>query len=599
MRFSRIVIAALVYLGSIGGPAMLAAGPLVGKAVLQGPAPSGEQVEFDVFLRLRNTQELDALLSNLQNPESPQYHKWLKPSDFHSRFGADPASLQAVAKELNTFGLTPQMLSPQQVHVTGTVAAVQRALQTQLQMATFHNGKKTMVAVGGMSMPPAMTSNNAVLVGLDGFIRIHSNLVKQAVIPENRTSNVGPYWFDDLKEAYKYPSFKALTGKGANIGVLIATGFNPSDMDLYFGHEGLKTPDISEVDVNGGAPFDPNLSDETELDLQQSGGMAPNAHLTLYNVPDLSDASLLAGLSTIVESNTVDVVNMSFGGPEITNTAAYNNGVDMTAILQVFDDLFKQGNAQGITFVAASGDSGALGAPAVACLEANAQPGCGSFVISASWPATDPHVTAVGGTNLVTTMSSTSLESKYISEAAFGDPLAEDIFFGTPASGGFWGSGGGESIFFKKPIYQDLVDTGSNVRTIPDLALHMGGCPLGAVLPCGPDRSSVILVLAGQQIEVIGTSASSPDFVGLLALKIEQLGTRLGNENYDIYTLAALQQLGFPLNAFNTDISGFNGVFSTHKGYNLVLGNGTVNGVDYLLAPGLPTAGTPQTPSNP
>jgi subtilase family serine protease len=599
MRFSKIVVAAFVCLGSIGGPAGFAARPIAERAVLQGPASASEQVEFDVFLRLRNTKELDSLLDELQDPKSRQHHRWLKPAEFHERFGADRSSAEAVVKELNAFGLTTKMMSPQQIHVTGNVDAVQRAFQTQLQRATFHNGRRTMAAVGGMSMPSAMASNQAVVVGLDGFIRMHRHSLKEAAVPENRYSDVGPYWFDDLKEAYSYPSVKVLTGKGVNIGILMSNAFNSSDMDLYFGHEKLATPQITQVDINGGAPFDAELSAETHLDLQQTGGMAPHAKLTLYNLPDLSDASIMAGLTTILESNKVDVVNMSFGGAELFNTEAYNNGADATAILKVYDDMFKQGNAQGITFVASSGDLGALEAPAPACFEANAQQGCGNFLLSASWPATDPHVTAVGGTNLVTTLSSTSLDSKYVSEAAFGDPLTEDIFFGTPASGGFWGSGGGESIIFKKPVYQHLVHTGSKVRTIPDLSLHMGGCPLGAVQPCGPDRSSDVVVIGGQAFGVIGTSASSPDFAGLLALKIEELGTRMGNANYDIYALAALQQIGFPLKVFKTDVDGYNGFYSTHKGYNLVLGNGTVNGVNFLLAPGMPVAGTPQTPSNP
>ncbi|WP_263366806.1 hypothetical protein [Edaphobacter bradus] len=41
------------------------------------------------------------------------------------------------------------------------------------------------------------------------------------------------------------------------------------------------------------------------------------------------------------------------------------------------------------------------------------------------------------------------------------------------------------------------------------------------------------------------------------------------------------------------------GLTTTKKGYNLVLGNGTVDGVNYLLAPNIPVAGIPQTPTNP
>jgi subtilase family serine protease len=127
----------------------------------------------------------------------------------------------------------------------------------------------------------------------------------------------------------------------------------------------------------------------------------------------------------------------------------------------------------------------------------------------------------------------------------------------------------------------------------------MGGCPPGSVVPCGPDRSADVVVIDGGQFNVVGTSASAPDFAGLMALKIERFGTRLGNENYDIYSLGVLQKNGFPLNIFHTDIAGDNGFHTTSSEYNRVLGNGTLNGDNFLLAPVVPVAGTPQTPSNP
>jgi subtilase family serine protease len=176
--------------------------------------------------------------------------------------------------------------------------------------------------------------------------------------------------------------------------------------------------------------------------------------------------------------------------------------------------------------------------------------------------------------------------------------LTEDIFYGTPATGGYWASGGGISIYYKKPDYQFLVNSPSKFRTVPDLALHMGGCPFGSVSPCGPDRSFDWVGIAGAFYGFVGTSASSPDFAGLTALNIERRKSRVGNENLEIYTLAAAQESGL-VHVFHTDIPGFNGVYSTHHGYNLVLGNGTLRGKDFILAPNVPAAGIPQTCSNP
>jgi subtilase family serine protease len=344
--------------------------------------------------------------------------------------------------------------------------------------------------------------------------------------------------------------------------------------------------------------------------------MAPNASIILYNLADLQDSSILAGLTTIIESNVADVVNMSFSGPEAGYIPAYNDGTDFTGILNIYDDFFMEGNALGITFVSSSGDWGALDIPAVACFSASPpQPICGPMEPGIALPASSPHVTAVGGTNLITTFNAKNpadLNSAYVGENADFDALDSDIFFGTSASGAVWGSGGGISLFYKKPTYQRLVSQknlpkdAKKFRTIPDLSLQMGGCPGGTLYfdlhgVCPPDRSFVWEIIGGQQEGVIGTSASSPEFAGLVALKIQSTGARLGNENFDIYSLAAAQENGSGNTVFRNQIEGNNGLYkSTVKGgYNLVIGNGTVIGGDFVQGPGLPVAGKPQTPTNP
>jgi subtilase family serine protease len=569
------------------------------KATLTQRVDSTQTVQFDVFLPLQHKTELASLVETLNDSSSASYHKWLKPSEFKSRFGTSDASVAAVRKQLEAYGLTTELAAPQRIRVTGNAAAVEQAFATQLKSGTYRNGRKTIAAASPISLPGALASNKAVVAGLSGFVRMraHSRRLAQ---PMNRYSSSGPYWFTDLKQAYQYPSYKVYTGKGVTIGVLMSNDYNPADMAAFFAHEKLAVPKMSTVNINGGAPYDPDLSTETHLDMQQTGGMAPNASIVLYNLPDLSDDNIIDGLQTIINDNKADVVNMSFGGPEIFYTPEYNSGQDFTDLLGIYDDLFKQGNAQGITFVASSGDQGALPAPPLACFFPDATSACGSMQASAETPASSPHVTGVGGTNLETTHSATTLDSKYVSEQAYGDPLAIDIFYGTPATGGIWGSGGGESIYYKKPVFQRLVDTGSKkYRTVPDLSGHMGGCPAGSLGTCPDSDSSVAVAIDGGLYAVIGTSASAPDFAGLLALKIERYGKRLGNENPEIYALAALQNIGFPLKVYHDDVPGYNGLYTTKKGYNRVLGNGTVIGVNFLLAPFVPTAGTPQSPSNP
>ena len=585
------------------------------KAVVGASAAAGQAVEFNIYLPLRNRDATEAYLTELHTPGSPLYHQWLTPAQFNAQFGPQASTVSAISNELRAHRLQVTQVHAHSLHVVGTAAGVESAFGAKLATAHFASGKQVLTAATPLRMTPHLEAAGAVVANFSGTIRMKA-LAQRGMVADpkqNRYSPVGPYWFDDLKQAYSYPSYKSLTGKGVTIGILMTPGFNPSDMKLYFSHEKLATPHITTFNVEGGAPYDPNESAETHIDIQHSGGMAPQANIILFNLPDLDDDSILAGLTDIVETNEADVINMSFGGAEALYTAAYNGGVDYTGILGIYDDFFMEGDSLGITFVAASADWGALSTPAVACFSASPPVPCGAMQVGISTPASSPHVTSVGGTNLVTSYNPNkpnSLNSAYVSENADYDALVEDIFYGTSATGAVWGSGGGISLYYKKPSYQTLVSqqylpaSARKWRTIPDVSVEMGGCPFGDLYyelygVCPPDRSADVTALGGELQLFVGTSLSSPDFVGLLALKIQSEGGRLGNENYDIYALAAAQQNGSANQVFRQDIPGNNGYYSTAPGYNLVLGNGTVIGNDFVRGPMLPAAGVPQSTSNP
>ena len=171
--------------------------------------------------------------------------------------------------------------------------------------------------------------------------------------------------------------------------------------------------------------------------------------------------------------------------------------------------------------------------------------------------------------------------------------------------GGYWGAGGGISQHYPKPSYQNLVPTGASMRTVPDIGMQVGGCPAGiSKLPCGPQRSAAFEIFGGRQVGVIGTSVSSPEFAGAVALMIQAYG-RQGNLNTYIYTQAAAQNadLNNPAVAFyHRDIPGFDGAYDTNfltQPYNYMTGNGTPNLRLWLGVPQLKAAGNPQKPSNP
>ena len=566
-----------------------------------------QSVEFDVFLPLQNVDQLDELIHAQHTKGSPSYHQWLTPAEFRARFGPNPHAVERISARLRAAGLTVTGTHSHGIHVSGSVDEVQSAFGMILWNAKTRDGHARLAARRPLALPRDLVEAGAHIAAFSPAVQMRSHASRVSPVPLNRYGTTGPYWFTDLKQAYDFPSVQALDGSGTAIGVVIPSDVLDSDIAAYFAQEKMKPPKIVRRPVFGGTAFaakDGN-SLEAALDVEQSAGMAPGATIVIYSLPDFSEAAVIAGYLNIVEDNAVDIVNSSFGNSEALHIAAYNDGSDFTYLLRLMNEIFKQGNAQGITFVASSGDSGALGLPPLAYLTTTPQDPpvvVGSYRLGVEFPASSPYVTAVGGTNLVTTSQAGSLESKYVSENAFGDPEEPNDPYGVGnlISGGYWGSGGGESVLFAKPDYQTLVKTGAKNRAIPDVSLHMGGCPRGAITPCGNDRSSVVVAWNGGLYLVVGTSASSPEFAGLLALEEQNLGGRLGNVNYQIYAQAAEQEAGTWFSYFQQGIPGYNGYYSTtESGYNMVLGNGTIHARNFIFAPFAEPAGNPQTAGNP
>jgi subtilase family serine protease len=556
-------------------------------------APAG--VRIYVHLPLRNSSALDQLIQAQSTQNSPQYHQFLTPAQFRAQFGPAANDLQTVASTLQTQGFTTAITS-QGVVADAPQSVVERVFNIQLSRRTSMLSRGTpvtlMQANRAPTLPAALTAVHAQVAAFAPLPALRPDYMKTSAtpIPENRFSPIGGYFFDDLKQAYTYPAYQTANGSGKTIGIVAACDFLDSDMAAYFGFENLPVPNIVRRPVDGGSPplsLDNGDCFEVSLDVQQAGGSAPGATIMVYEAPNASITPSFLDMDTaIVEDNKVDVVSTSFGLCELYFTAAYNGGTDFTSLETEFHDIYRQGNAQGITFVNSSGDNGGLG-----CTDTT----FATATTGVEWAANDPDVTAVGGTNLVTSFISGSLQSTYVSENANDDVFSPTS--GEPA-GEVWGSGGGKSTFFGKPIYQYLVRTGASTRTVPDVAMHMGGCPVGAVTPCGPDRSFDYAAVGGFFFGLIGTSASSPEFAGLQAIQDQLIGSRVGNVNYLMYGLAALGTVGHGP-TFHNDIPGFNGVYSTARGYNFVLGNGTPYGSQYVLDPFGPLAGNPQTPSNP
>jgi len=637
-----------------------------------GAADQNSTAHFHVYLPLSNTAALDQLLQSQTDSNSPNYHRWLTPAQFKQQFGPSPATVAKAKALLQAAGFTVVGEKTQNLDVEGPVSAVEKLFNTQIERVQMKSGNVKLAAAGDhLNMPQSLAAMGAVIPEFTVHLAAHvhsqvlrplaaahplaapSSLAASAAAPASppvpRLADADSFFYaTDMNEAYQLPSFQTeitplfsrqrqqIAGVGAHIGIVISSVISPADLanafnstisagsatdvQAYSAHSNLPVPTVTIRPVDGGSGAfiaGTSDSDEASLDTQMSLGTAPGAQETLYNLPELTDDAITDGYTAVDEDNIVDVVSSSFGECEQDFLPAANGGTDFTSILKTFHALFQQGNAQGITFLASSGDNGA---PACTTAAFDNNPVNGTnLVLGVENPADDPNVTAVGGTNLQTVGKPGVDDATYLSENANFDPRVPEEVATNAAGTEFvtvgnntWGSGGGFSVIFDKPLYQFLVDTGSNVhRSVPDVALMMGGCPGDAdlavqdctVLP----RSAAIVWIGGVPNLLIGTSSSSPQMAGVLALAVELNHGRLGNVNPLIYSLSALQTITGGERApqefqfFHRDISGNNNGFTVVPGqaYSEVLGNSTLDVKNFLQLQQAAAAGTPNTASNP
>ena len=609
MNHSRGLAAAFGLAFIAGGGSAYASTNFPPNSTVSVPADD-RVVTFMVYLPLRDRAGLQSVLSQQQDRTSPLYRTWLTPDQFNTRFGPPPDAVSAATAELQAEGFNVQAALGRTLLVSGTAGQANLMFSTRLMLVQAPGQAAKVVAASALIPSAALAAQGVQIPTFSGFARLHTHSkTVLAVDPASRRGPNGGYWFTDLKQAYDYPSYQALDGTGANVAVLISSDAYDADIASVFNHEhftqltGKPAPTLIHQPVDQPQPTVTDGLGEASLDVQQVLGGAPGATVTVVDTPDLSDASIIDGYDYIVSAKNAaggaryQLANSSFGACEAFYTPAYNDGSDYTFILDLEQSLFEQGNAEGITFVASSGDSGGLGCPDVNYF-ASTPTAPSRFLKGVEFPAASPNVTAVGGTNLITAYNPSTLDSSYVGENAQGDPELPYDPYGVGANvyGGYWGAGGGVSQIFSKPSFQGAVSMGSaTFRTVPDVGMQVGGCPGGiALTPCPPNRSFVIVAIQGGFAGLIGTSVASPEFVGALALAVQRNGP-LGNLNPYLYTQGALQSANGNA-VYNRAIPGFDGRYSTSQpsaNYNYLIGNGTPRIRALFGMLDLPAAGTP------
>ncbi len=367
---------------------------------------------------------------------------------------------------------------------------------------------------------------------------------------------------------------RAITGAGETIVIVDAFGSPTiaSDLHTFDTQFGFPDPRL-QIDKFGNVPpFDPTNATqvgwavETSLDVEYAHSIAPGAKIILAETPVAEEEGtsgfpqMMAAEESLINSGHADVISQSFGATENTfpgfSSGNYSSLLDLRYA-------FKDAAAHGVTVLAASGDEG------VTSYESDGET-LYPYRVN-SWPASDPLVTAVGGTQL-------NLDQA-------GNKITPDVVW----NDGYGASGGGTSAIFSRPFYQNGVSAVvGKKRGTPDIAMTAavnGGAWVymsfaGIESPGVSDPGWYIIG---------GTSEATPIMSGIVALADQQAHHRLGLINPELYLLGALQKFGVPRTGIVSVTSGnnsFAGVtgYNATAGYNLATGWGTINAAKFVPA---------------
>ncbi len=259
-------------------------------------------------------------------------------------------------------------------------------------------------------------------------------------VPNATPAGLGPA---QLRDAYK------ITGNGSattTIAIVDAFGYPNAETDLAtyrstFGLPACTTANgcFRKVDQRGGTSFpraNTGWEQETALDLDMASAICPGCKILLVEGDTNSFANLAAAVNTAA-SLGAHVISNSYGGGE-AGTAASEASYDHP----------------GIAVTASSGDGG----------------------FGVEFPASSPHVIAVGGTSLRTLAN-----ARGWTETAWS------------------GAGSGCSTVYAKPSWQ--TDTGCAMRTVADVsAVADPNTGVAVFGPTGQGTKTAFLVFGGTSV---------------------------------------------------------------------------------------------------
>lgn len=524
---------------------------------------------------------LDRLVSAQATPGSPQFHKWLTPTQYASQFGVADSDIQTVTAYLADHGFSVTQVYPNKMAIefSGNAGQVRSTFKTELH--TFAANGHTFIANDRDPQIPA-----ALGKVVSGFASLNNYRAAVAATrtaplvqrtkahpqydnfppgnnPDNETLDVSP---GDLAAIYNIPT--TATGSGVSVGVVATSNINVTYLNNYQKTFGLPVKNPTIV-VDGEDPGETADAFDPLVQLELISAVAPSSSLYLYTTAttDPTDG-LNYALIRAVNDNKVQVLVY-----DAENCEA-NLGVDGGN--QFINFSVEQAAAQGMTVIAGSGNGGSDSCQANNAFGNTQALAAVTTGLSVNGYATPPFVTAVGATDFYypvtypdpaealvywnTTNSGTAGYTSakgYIPEQPFNYSDGDTNYYGS--YGVALATGGGISTLglgtsgYPMPSWQIPVlskssdpavaaaaNSATGGRTIPDVSMFGGG---------GGNASSYMLCYQASDCvnsspgygnityeSFSGPNTSSATFAGVAALVVQKHGAQ-GNINPTLYSL--------------------------------------------------------------
>jgi kumamolisin len=585
-----------------------APGPMKGVAVSDlGLSVASKVINTTIVLKLSDEKkaELKNFVKATVTPGDPQYHKFLTVAQFRERFAPSSQSIQEFMAYLQSHGIRVSGVDPDGLgfNASGTIAQFDGAFSTQIH-DFLRNGQRFHSPASNPVVPAQFDGLFLGAIGLNNESGLYRPMLVHSIgkagssnklpMPQwhtihhggTATGEPGFYTVGDVANFYQVnPLYQAkIKGQGRTIGIMTFANFSITDVNTYWQQIGLNVSPsrtITRVKLNCTAGvsclYESGVGvDETSLDVEQSGGLAPGANIIVY-VQGLNNNQGLVGLfRQAANDNIADTVSISWGLPEAFYFAAFNGGVDLTGSMQAVDNYLLQGAAQGQSFFAATGDSGAYDTARGYYLG-----GYGYDPLSVDFPSSDPNITAAGGT----TIGNVDIPGFQGPNGYCNDIYTDDegvwgwdyIYYDWGSCLGlsysdleFVGGGGGVSSYWGLPYYQAFLQ--GTTQTVPGQTFNGYGVDYTFPADFNGRNTPDISLNADPEIGYLvydtadfggfadgygGTSFVAPQLNGMTALVDQAVGTRVGFLNPAIYLMQQLYGSG-PPSPFNYVYDGDN-----------------------------------------